>query len=79
MTTLISSFIALRDGPTLPEAAVLLGLTLESRGHVLGTADGKLTVSDGSTLTTEDRAAITRWRLHLMALVAYSQEGHKPR
>lgn len=77
--TSVSEFLALHDGPTLPVSAINLALGLEALGHTLGVSDGKLVVSDGSKLTTEDRAAIKQWRLHLMALVVYCQEGHEPR
>jgi hypothetical protein len=71
---LISS-LQLRDGPIVREAAVLLALSLEDRGHVMTAHDDKLTVSDGSRLTVEDRAAIARERLHLLAICAYCAEG----
>lgn len=73
------SLIQLRDGPLVRESAVQLALDLEARGHAMQSKDGKLTVTDGSRLTADDRAAITRDRLHLLAVVGYCQEGHEPR
>lgn len=73
------SVIELREGPALPTASLSLALALESRGHALSVADGKLVVSDGSRLTPEDRAEIKRWRLHLMELVVYCAKGVEPR
>lgn len=69
----------LRDGPFVHEATVLLALSLEERGHAMSVKDGKLIVGDGSRLTADDSSAITRERLHMLALVGYCQEGHEPR
>ena len=73
----VVSVTELRDGPIVRDDAVALALSLEARGHTLTTKDGVLTVSDGSKLTAEDRAAIARVRLHLMAIVGY--DGPVPR
>lgn len=73
------SILQLRDGPLVRESAVLLAIDLEARGHSLAEKDDKLTVSDGSKLTADDRAAIKRDVLHLRAFVAYCHEGHEPR
>lgn len=75
----MSNSLQLRDGPLVRESAVLLALSLESRGHALQSKDEKLTVTEASKLTATDRAAIKENRLHLLALVAYCQEGHEPR
>jgi hypothetical protein len=69
------SSLQLRDGPIVRETAVSLALSLEARGHVMTAHDDKLTVSEGSRLTAEDRAAIARERLHLLAIVVYCAEG----
>lgn len=73
------TLLQLRDGPLVRESAVLLALDLEARGHALQSKDEKLTVTEASKLTAHDRAAIKENRLHLLALVAYCQEGHEPR
>ncbi len=74
-----SDYIELREGPALPTAALNLALALESRDHAIGVRDGKLTVSDGSKLSAQDREDVKRWRLHLMALVDYCAKGVEPR
>ena len=61
----------LRGGLLVRTDAILLALTLESAGHALTASDGKLMVSNGATLTAEDRAAITIHRLHLLAIAGY--------
>ncbi len=63
--------IELRNGPFVSEEALVLALDLERDGHAIATADGKLTVSNGSTLTAAQREQITAQRRHLMALAAY--------
>jgi len=70
--------IQLRDGPLIAEDALLLALKLEAAGHALSQRDGKLVVTEGSRLTAVDREAIARQRLHLLAFVAYCEEGHQP-
>lgn len=68
------ALLQLRDGPFVRESALHLAWSLEARGHGMQAKDGKLTVTDGSRLTVEDRAAITRERLHLLAVMGYCQE-----
>jgi hypothetical protein len=67
--------LQLRDGPIVRDTAVALAISLEARNHALTAHDDKLTVSEGSRLTAEDRAAIARERLHLLAICAYIAEG----
>ena len=71
--------IQLLDGPIVRDEAVALACELEARGHALSVKDDRLVVTDGSTLTAADRAAIQAERLHLMAICAYVQEGHEPK
>lgn len=71
------AFVTLKGGLIAPEPALKLALALESRGHGLSvSADGKLNVTNGSALTAEDRAAITQWKRHLMALATYDAPEH---
>jgi len=66
-----AEFIALRQGPTVPVAAVRLFLDLADRGIEVRIEDDDLAVEPGRDLTDEDRAEIRRWRRHLIALAAY--------
>lgn len=71
MPTASSGYVCLRGGLCVPVDAVLLQLELESRGFRL-TPDGEqLIVQPGSQLTPDDRARITTWKWHLLALVDY--------
>lgn len=70
------AFVTLKGGLIAPEPALKLALALESRGHALSTIDGKLNVTNGSALTADDRAAITQWKRHLMALATYDAPEH---
>lgn len=63
--------IELREGPTLPDAAVLLALDLEREGHDLQASDGKLIVTKGSTLTPAQWAAVKQHRVDILKLLAY--------
>lgn len=65
------ALIQLRDGPLITEAALALALALEAEGHRMSALDGKLLVSDGSTLNAAQTAAIRANRLHLLAIAAY--------
>ncbi len=61
----------LRNGPDLPEAAVLFALALERDGHDLTANGDRLMVSNGSTLTPEQWAGIKQHRKAILALLAY--------
>ncbi len=66
----------LRNGPELPEAAVLFALEIERDGHTLSvqtTLDKRsdLLVSNRSTLTREQLAGIKTNRTSILALLAY--------
>ncbi len=67
----MSELIQLREGPIVTAESIALAVALENEGHTIATADGKLTVSNGSTLTAAQREQITAQRRHLMALAAY--------
>lgn len=66
------NLIQLRDGPLVREDAVRLALELEEAGHALTVSESVLTVTQGSTLTAEQRAHIATLRFHLMALAGYA-------
>ncbi len=70
------NFIQLRNGPLLREDAVLCALSLEQEGRTLSVRDGRLNVTDGATLTPQQRHTIQTCRLHLMALIDYAM--HPP-
>ncbi len=66
----------LRNGPDLPESAVLFALALERDVHTLyvqTTLDhrSELLVSNRSTLTREQVAGIKQHRTSILALLAY--------
>lgn len=65
------SVLELRGGLLVREDAVVLALALEAHGHALSVKDGALLVSNGSTLTAEERASIVALKRHLMAIAAY--------
>lgn len=82
--------LQLRNGPVVRQEAVDIALRLEAAGHqlsvapdpkrvALGDMNGVLTVTNGSRLSAEDRQAIARERLMLLAIIGYCQEGHEPR
>ena len=64
--------MTLKNGPTVPAAAIALAIDLEARGIPLATdPDHQFIVPTDSRLTPADDAAIARWRSHLGALVDY--------
>lgn len=63
--------VVLVGGLTIPREAVHVAIDLELRGMTLQAAGQALTVSPSARLTDEDRAAIRRWKLDLLALLAY--------
>lgn len=66
-------FVSLLGGLTLPLAPVLLALDLEQRGLSLTFEDNDvLIVGPRERLTNDDRTLIRRWKLHLLALLAYN-------
>jgi hypothetical protein len=65
-------YVSLRTGLTLPVEPILLALELESRGFSLVRQDGDvLSVQPWQCLTSEDCAAISRWKWHLLSIVDY--------
>ncbi len=69
------SFVELRGGLTVPEEALTTAFGLLNQGLELRQEGELLRVSgpNGSrpTLDPETRAAISKWKLHILALMAY--------
>jgi hypothetical protein len=61
----------LRGGLFIHDAAIVLAMSLEARGHVIAVKDGKLTVTNGSTLTKADIESIKHLKTHLIAVATY--------
>lgn len=75
MQTSSDRFVVLRGGLALPLEPVTLVLDLEARGFHLGRGDDdRIVVRPFSRLTDSDRAALRRWRHHVLALIAYVPE-----
>lgn len=64
-------YICLRGGLCLPVDVILLHLGLEARGFSLTPDGDALIVRPFSQLTEEDKRRIRKWKLHLLALLAY--------
>jgi hypothetical protein len=69
--------MTLKGGLIVPEAAVILILELDRRGHVCTAIDGLLRVTNKAALTTEDVAGIKRYRWHLLALANYKPPSNQ--
>jgi len=67
-----SDYVTLRMGITCPVAPILLLLSLEERGFSFKQDGDALLVQPFQQLTAEDCQAITRWKPHLLALLAYA-------
>lgn len=69
---IVTSFVVLRSGMTVPLAALQLAWSLERRGATF-TVEGEDLIVDGprGLLTEDDRAAIRRWRVHLKAIATH--------
>lgn len=63
-----ADLIPLRSGLLIRADALALCLQLEAEGHALTAKEGLLLVSNGATLTAEQRTAITGLRLHLLGI-----------
>ncbi len=70
-------FSTLRNGPTLPDDAFRLAVSLEGDGFTLARRgeDGLRVIPNGRELTPAEREQITRWKLHLLAVVDYCASG----
>lgn len=75
LALLASTFVTLKDGPTLPVAALAFALELEDRGFRLWLdVDGQAIVEPVKALSDTDQGAIHHWRHHLGAILAYTAE-----
>lgn len=71
------AFVTLRQGPTLPVEAIELAIDLERRGFRLSVDAWKqFQIEPTSPLTDIDLTAVSRWRLHLAAIVSHDTNGH---
>jgi hypothetical protein len=70
-----SDYVVLREGPTLPLAAVQLAWRLEDKGCALRFDGQALLVGPGRLLTDDDRRGIVQWRRHLIALATYESNA----
>lgn len=70
--------VTLKGGLTVPSEAVRLAVGLCNRGYDLVVEGEVLRLIPAGTsqdpLTDDDRTAIRRWKLHLMALATYQAE-----
>lgn len=69
-------YVTLQPGPsgeglTLPVEALRLLWDLESRGFQVTRDGADLIIRPFSHLTAADRAALTRWKPHILAVLAY--------
>jgi len=71
-------FVSL-PGLIVPTEALQLALDLEARGFRLKVDDGDLLVAPFGRLTAAECEQITRWKRHLCALVAFSEDVMKAR
>ena len=69
---IVTAFVVLMGGLTVPLEALQLAWALEDRGATFE-VEGDDLVIDGPLgfLTEDDRVAIRRWRLHLIAVATY--------
>ncbi len=75
-TVFDNRYVVLRGGLSLPVAPVLLLLALEGRGLTVTRDGDAIVVRPPGRLTAEDRAALTRWKPHVLAIIDYSD--HPP-
>lgn len=66
-----SDCVPLKDGPTVPYAAIALATALERRGFLVTTDGADLLVAPGDRLTDDDVQQIRRWKAHLLEVVRY--------
>jgi hypothetical protein len=69
---IITAFVMLKGGLTVPLDVLRLAWALEDRGATFA-VEGDDLVIDGPLgfLTEDNRVAIRRWRLHLIAVATY--------
>ncbi len=64
-------YVWLKGGLAVPVAPLRLLWDLEDRGFTVRQDGADLLVMPSRTLTEADRAAIRRWKPHILALLAY--------
>jgi hypothetical protein len=64
--------VLLRGGLAVPLAPMLLLLDLEARGLQVSRIGDDILVRPAGQLTDADRAALGRWKVHVLALVDYA-------
>lgn len=64
-------YVLLRGGLCVPAAPLRLLFELEARGFTLTPDGDSLIIRPYSKLTPDDRARITQWKWHVLALVDY--------
>ena len=65
-------YVLLRGGLAVPIEPMLLLLELEARGLEVSRAGDDLLVRPPGQLSEQDRAALRRWKAHVLALVDYA-------
>ncbi len=70
-TAYASDYVLLRGGLAVPVAPLLLLFQLEERGLTLAQDGDDLIVRPRERLTADDCQQIRRWKMHLLALLAY--------
>jgi len=67
------SFVTLNGGLIVRVEAIRLLLALEARGVTLSADQGDILLHAPALVTDEDRAALRRFKPHVLALLAYSE------
>lgn len=71
----MTEIVSLR-GYDIPVEALALALRLEAQGFKMRVQEGKLIVGGtggGAAMSEDEKAAILKWKPHLMALVAWCE------
>jgi hypothetical protein len=69
-------YVLLRGGSAVPLEALSLLLDLESRGFSIRRDGADMLIRPGQRLTNADRAALRRWKAHVLQLIDYCAEAH---
>jgi hypothetical protein len=72
MPTGSERFVVLAGGLTVPAESIRLLLRLEAAGLQVTREGNELLVRPRGQLTPDDRAALARWRAHVLALIDYA-------
>jgi hypothetical protein len=65
------NYVHLKGGLAVPVAPLLLALEMERRGISLRRDGEDLVVRPWSQVTEAERAALRRWKHHVLAIIAY--------